>query len=1193
MSTSSHKSPMSPFPADWVTPVPGRRDHIYVVLAAVVLAVAPTARAQLPPWTGRGPSPIMPGPVSTVDREVVGAINALVPDPTNADVLYVGAVNGGVWKTTNATATRPTWTPLTDFAESLSIGALELDPTDATNQTLVGGIGGFSSFFDRGPLTGLLRTTDGGANWAPIDGGAVLDGLNISGVAPRGAVIAIAATFALTGTANRGIWRTTDLGATWIRISGGATLPAGPAYDLVGDPGNPNRLFTNAGATGLFRSDDIGGTWTKVSDAALDAQIASASNVEIAVGTSGNVYVAVVASASLQLSAVFRSGDGGAPWTAMDLPASTPHPGGQGDIHLSIAADPTNANFVYVGGDYGPRFRGDASQPSGSQWATLAGASSGAGGTINNTRPHADTRDLKFSANGDLFEVDDGGIYRRTNPRTNNGDWSSVNGNLMVTEFHSIAWDTKAKILFGGTQDNDTPQQVLPSGSVWGNVSGGDGGVVATDAVTAPGHSTRFVSAQRLSNFQRRLYDASNVLISVETPTRLVLDGGAAPVAQFYTPIRLNNVDPRRMIIGAFNSVYESSDHAETLREIAPGLRINDWGRHAIAYGATANPDMLYVGVSTQVYVRSAAHPAPLTASPTYAAGFVRGIALDPGNAQTAFVVGGAGAATTRVYQTTDAGATWTNITGNLSGLNPGLLRSVAYTTSTPTGAVVVGSDAGVFTATGPAFTSWSQLSTGLPRAPVLQLEYAQQDDLLVAGTLGRGAWTLNMSTAPPVGPWTDDGTVVRLTTRSDLVGVGTATPGGKLHVDVDGDGDGDFYVEDDGPRRGNVGVGTTSPLHKLTLGDQTTTAPANYVQVNAAAQAGIVLGGGGGGRGAEITYNHAQDYLGFRTSPPGATAPWGEHMRITAAGNVGIGTPNPGASRLAVVGNTSVTGDLTATGNVGFGGPNPGPTRLLVAGDAAMNGLSITSAAPLLRLNEIGEGRATLRFTDAGASTTETFEIAFDAADQDLHFRSDEKEMMTLTNDGIIFFTPRNLHNTHPSLSGSQFAIAWNQTGGRGETDFYQHGGAGWRSGYDFWTQRDAKSLTRVARIEDTGNLRLLGSVGSLSDGRLKTNVRAIADAARKVTRLRGVYFNWRPGEGPDQDNHLGLIAQEVLEVVPEVVIGGPTREAEDEPYSLNYAGLVPLLIEAVKQQQSVIDNLTQRLARLEARIGLRPQRP
>ena len=305
--------------------------------------VAGTALADPPTWKPVGPHPTTKGQVEGINEgEVVGAIKVAAPHPVNANIVYVGAVNGGIWMTTNALDSSPHWVSQTDSQKSLSMGALKFDPTDASNQTLVAGLGRFSSLGEGGALTGVLRTTNGGTNWTAIDGGGVLTGLNISGIAPRGATIVLSVNTA-DNPAGRGIWRTVDAGTTWTQTSGlaGSGLPAGPSYDLVGDPTNPNLLYTNGGTTGLHRSQDTGMTWTKVSTAAMDSLIAAASNLKIAVGRSRNVYVAIIDASSGQVSGVFRSGDGGTTWTRMDLPTNadgTINPGGQGQIHLSIAA---------------------------------------------------------------------------------------------------------------------------------------------------------------------------------------------------------------------------------------------------------------------------------------------------------------------------------------------------------------------------------------------------------------------------------------------------------------------------------------------------------------------------------------------------------------------------------------------------------------------------------------------------------------------------------------------------------------------------------------------------------------------------------------------------------------------------------------------------------------------------------------
>jgi hypothetical protein len=717
----------------------------------------------VPTWQPVGPRPTTEGQVENIaDGEVVGAVKAVAPHPADKNVAFIGSVNGGIWRTANATAPSPSWQCQTDDQKSQSIGAIEFDPTDAGHMTLVAGVGRFSSLGDGGALTGLLRTTNGGATWAVIDGGGTLAGLNVSGVAPRGGTIVISVN-AANPAAKEGIWRVSGAGAPWVQVSGAIVsgLPAGPSFDLAGDPTNPNRLYTNAGGSGLFRSDDAGATWSKKSDAAMDGLIAGARNIKFAVGRANNLFVAIVGDSG-RLEGVFRSGNHGDAWTGMDLPTIAEggiHPGGQGQIHLAIAADPTNPQLVYIGGDRqegdfpnvpnsigardfsGILFRGDASRPPGNQWAHLTHSNAlgpPGGGTAHGSAPHADSRDLAVDAGGELLLSCDGGVYRRTSPRDNTGDWKSVNGNLQTTEFHAVAYDSNSDTVIGGAQDTGTPEEKVKGGPKWHSVSTGDGGVVAVDATSSPGQSIRYTSDDSLSNFRRQVYDSSNNLVSEVLPALAVVGGGNDPSPQFYTPIRLNTVNPSRLIIGAANSVYESLDKGDTISEIGPGIETNGSGPNPIAYGAAGNPDALYVGARNRVFVRMAASPAGPTASAGYPGGTVVGIAVDPNDPRTAYVID-----PSKVYRTTDAGGGWTEITGNLATLSPGKLRSIAYSTNTPGGAVVVGTDAGVVIAAGPAFNSWGLLGAGLPRAPVFHIEYDPKDKIFLAGTLGRGAWTL------------------------------------------------------------------------------------------------------------------------------------------------------------------------------------------------------------------------------------------------------------------------------------------------------------------------------------------------------------------------------------------------------------------------------------------------------------------
>jgi hypothetical protein len=722
--------------------------------------------------------------------------------PTNADIIFVGTVNGGIWRTTNGTAASPNWTPLTDNQTSLSTGAFKFDPTDSTKNTLVAGVGLFSSDGRLGGArTGLLRTTNGGFGWSAINGGGTLTGKNIAGVAARGTTLVAAVDIADSFLCSTiGIFRSIDGGASFTQISGasGSGLPLGSAYDLAEDPSNTAVLYTAVdqadvclagAANGIYKSTDSGATWNLVGSTAMNALFGdnfNKDNAKITLGGSSNVYAAIVANNIL--SGLFRSGNGGTTWASLDLPTTTEcgaavfgiHPGKQGNLHLSVVADPTNANVVYIGGDRQPAFneansacgvtfpnsigannfsgrlfRVDASQAAGSQFTHLTNSNSlgpTGGGTASNSSPHGDSRGMAFDANGNLLEVDDGGIFRRTSPTDNTGDWFSINGNIQPTEFHDIAYDINSQIIIGGAQDTGTPQQDVPGGTSWTDVAQGDGGDVETTLTTTAGISLRYSSFFNLGSFRRRTYDAANVLQSTVSPA-LTVSSGAALQRQFYTPIKANAVDPSRLIIGGANSVYESLDQGDTISEVGAGIVANDDGRRKpLAYGGRLggvnNTNVIWAGAVDKVWVRTAAAPAAftdLTAYPGRLTGRrVAGVVLDPNDSNTAYVID-----PSHVYKTSDTGTSWSDITGTLTGS----FNSIEFVTIGSSRGIAVGTDTQVFVSLVGSLGTWNQLGSGLPNAPVYRLNFDSTRNLLVAGTLGRGAWTFNViGSAPPSG---------------------------------------------------------------------------------------------------------------------------------------------------------------------------------------------------------------------------------------------------------------------------------------------------------------------------------------------------------------------------------------------------------------------------------------------------------
>jgi hypothetical protein len=749
-----------------------------IFVAALSLLLAFNAGAQEDRiWESLGPRVITNSNEITgiTDREVVGAVNSVAPHPSNADIMFIGAVNGGVWRTTNATSASPTWEDVSGDLPSLSIGAVAYDRSDASFQTVLVGAGRYSSSGRRGgsPQFGVYLTTNGGDDWHDIDGTA-LNGQSVNAIAANSNLILVSTGGSVTG---QGLFLGQNTGGTWqwTQLSGrtppGAidpVLPVGRTFDLVADPTSAGRYYT-MNQSGVYRVTLTAATpedaaWTRVSTAAMDGQLSTAVHGRLAIGPDGEVFVAMSTGGTV-LSNFWRSADGSTGWQNLDTPITST----LGGWFLALAADPANGNVSYIGG--GGReseYRVDASLASGSQAARITRA-----GTSSDSRPHADVRDMRFDANGDLIETNDGGVYKQTNPADATGDWLSLNGNLVATEYLDLAWDSVSHVAMGGAIDNGTSIQNGFVRDRWLHIHGGDGGDAAINDTGSVVQSHRYTSSQRLGGFTRRTYDQDNTQLATNAApmTPPTCAGGVpcfTPTWPFITPVAVNVVNPVRIVVGGSNGVFESTDQGQNAVQLLDGTGTAVPGVNAggssdpIAVGANGNADALYVGIGDDVWVRTAGgFGSAMTQTDPSATrnNSIVDVVIDPGDDQSAFAIDNGGA----VFWTSNAGTNWTNITGNFATVTTAAVRSIAYSTSNTDGALIVGTDNGVFIARGDGssvndaggnpipFTDWAALGVGLPPAPVYDLEYDPADEVLVAGTLGRGAWALNMEERDPI----------------------------------------------------------------------------------------------------------------------------------------------------------------------------------------------------------------------------------------------------------------------------------------------------------------------------------------------------------------------------------------------------------------------------------------------------------
>ena len=250
-------------------------------------------------WTAVGPFTTTGGQVEGMDPQgnpVAGALNIALINPDNPNIAYVASPNGGIWKTTNFLATTkvanplggpdltvpaPTWTPLLDLNQSLSISALTFDP--ANYNILYAGTGNNSSSNQGGALVGLIKSSDAGATWQLI-GTAVFKDVRVNKILVfHGG----GANEKLLVATSAGVYRTGLNGENPTKVAG---LPGNTVTDMVrlaaDGEADAGVVYAAIPGLGVYRSEDFGVVWT------LEKELPLSQRIRLAVAGNGTLYVA-------------------------------------------------------------------------------------------------------------------------------------------------------------------------------------------------------------------------------------------------------------------------------------------------------------------------------------------------------------------------------------------------------------------------------------------------------------------------------------------------------------------------------------------------------------------------------------------------------------------------------------------------------------------------------------------------------------------------------------------------------------------------------------------------------------------------------------------------------------------------------------------------------------------------------------
>lgn len=739
------------------------------------VASAPAAASTLQ-WTFRGPD------------NVGGRTRSLVIDPRNANVLYAAAVTGGIWKSTDAGAH---WTPLADFLPSLNANALALDPQ--APDTLYVGTGEGYFWGLSNPGVGVLRSDDGGATWQHLPATASWKWVNRIAISPADRNLIVVA-------GDGGVRRSTDRGATWTTVRAATT-----AWDLQVDPTNPGLWLAttfdrkpgqNLGGIGtglegtfrILRSTTAGASWATVwtpqSLLAASEVTRDTGRIDVAFTHSGSGIVYALGwfggNVSLPGHVVLESTDHGATFTRVDSAwrdqDGQPFDAPGVDItsyHLFLWVSPTDDNLLLGGG-----LKVSRSLDGGRTWEAFQHT----GGHFD---LHAAVNDPGYNGttNRRVYLLSDGGIHRLNDLLAPPGPWGidieDLNHGYETTQFYGACGHAAGPGLVGGTQDNAFGY--IPGGSLestYFDISfWGDGGQCSFD----PASPGRFYATDTLAygiarGDATRLNPAGNPSMT-DVRGDIPSDEGSA----WDPPLVLDPNDGRRLWIPLAhlwrtdNARDTSSPHWQALFE--PTI-VDPFRSYLVSMAvAPGDSNRVWVGLADGRILRTAdalasaphwrsvddnatLNPLP-NRTPT-------SIAFDRVAANTVYV-GFGGFDADNLYRTQDGGSTWQPVTGSGALALPAVpVLSFAQHPTVPSW-WFVGTEIGVF-ASYDAGKSWVQTPSGLPDVIVDDLRFEPQSNTLLAGTFGRGLWSLDTTSLLPDGSCQPDGSTLCLSHGRFLV---------------------------------------------------------------------------------------------------------------------------------------------------------------------------------------------------------------------------------------------------------------------------------------------------------------------------------------------------------------------------------------------------------------------------------------
>ena len=687
-----------------------------------------------------------------------GRVTTVAGHRDHPSTFYMGAVGGGVWKTTDNGLH---WKNISDghITTTASMGAIQI--ADSNPDVLYAGTGsdGLRSNVITG--RGIYKSIDGGESWTFL-------GLRDTGqigaveVHPTNADLVYVAALGhpFGPNKNRGVYRSEDGGGSWDKVL--FVSDSTGAIDLEMSPDNPNELYAAmwrgerkpwtiiSGATsenGIYKSTDGGDTWTRLENG-LPQGLTGKIDLAISPANPDRIYALVEAPEPKE--GLYRSDDRGQTFRQVSSEGGLMR---RPFYYTNVDADPTDADVVYVNNE--GFFK-----------------STDGGETFERIpTPHGDNHDMWINPDNPklMVQSNDGGA----NVSLDGGQTWSTQMNQPTAELYQLHVDDQFPYwVYAGQQDNTTimvPSLPPADGSVFGPE--GDwkeaGGCETGPAVPKPGEPVivysnckgRFGRYSHATGQEKQYYVGAQNMYG-QNPAELDYR------FQRVVPIEVSPHDPS-VVYHASQYLHRTSDEGATWERISPDLTANRPERQVISGGpitrditgeehystiyeveeSPLEPGVIWTGANDgPVYVTrdSGATWTDVTPKSMPPEGRIETIEPSPHTPGKAYFAGYRYLLDDwepYIYRTLDYGKTWTRLTDGTNGIPDDFTTRVVREDPDQEGLLYAGTDFGLFISFNDGET-WQPFQQDLPVTPVTDIKVHEKD--LVLSTMGRSFWILD-----------------------------------------------------------------------------------------------------------------------------------------------------------------------------------------------------------------------------------------------------------------------------------------------------------------------------------------------------------------------------------------------------------------------------------------------------------------